>query len=278
MPTAQLRPPHLIGKTLSKILISYYLGPDHPSKLRIWNLLNRWFGYPRLTIPHGPHGLISIDLRSVLEFWLLRDRYNYDVWACLSKVAKKDEVLWDIGGHVGMVAILAMQDPKVREVHCFEPHPEIFLALKANLALNPNYFGKAYAFGLGDRSEMQTLHEGHSINNGLGSFLPTGTNTPRHSVQVRTVDELIAEGVTPPTLIKLDVEGWEIKVLQGARKLFSTRPPRAILFEDECDSTGNISDPSIPNFLKEFGYSYTVLPTATGTFSARENYLAIRPE
>ena len=58
----------------------------------------------------------------------------------------------------------------------------------------------------------------------LFSFNVNGTtNTPERMVPVRTIDSLLAEGkIAPPQLVKIDVQGYELNVLNGGTKLFET--------------------------------------------------------
>lgn len=48
-------------------------------------------------------------------------------------------------------------------------------------------------------------------------------------VQARTIDSLIAEGLPAPDFVKIDVEGHELKVLYGARKLLGVKRPELLI-------------------------------------------------
>ena len=54
--------------------------------------------------------------------------------------------------------------------------------------------------------------------------------------------------------MKIDVEGWEENVLQGAAKLLSSFPPKAIVFEANCDRSGTILNGNLPSLLANYGY------------------------
>ena len=58
----------------------------------------------------------------------------------------------------------------------------------------------------------------------LFSFNVNGTtDAPERIVQVRTIDSLLATGkIAAPQLVKIDVQGYELKVLNGGTKLFET--------------------------------------------------------
>jgi hypothetical protein len=46
---------------------------------------------------------------------------------------------------------------------------------------------------------------------------------------------VISEGLTPPILIKIDVEGWEMTIFKGAAELIAKCPPKLIVFENASD-------------------------------------------
>lgn len=273
MPRAQ---PLIFGKSVSALLLKYYFGPDHPAKLRLWNWFFRALHYPRLQMPYGEKGRISVDLRDVLQLWLVRDgEYESEVWLAISAYLREGDIFWDVGAHVGIVAVLAQQDARIRELHCFEAHPETFRALKANLSLNQGTRWKAHAFALGDRVEKRTLFGSPKNNQGLSSFVPTGVGK-EEEVPCWTADALIAKGEIPaPTLMKIDVEGWELPVLQGAETLFVKSPPRAVVFEAECDEQGTIRDRRLVVWFEERGYRIEHITRPGKSLNLRENYLAI---
>jgi hypothetical protein len=76
--------------------------------------------------------------------------------------------------------------------------------------------------------------------------------------------------------MKLDVEGWERKVLEGATQLLAIKPPKAIVFEGDSDAKGNMQDPEIMKLLEGFGYAVKRVRRPEGVIFHRENYIAKR--
>jgi hypothetical protein len=98
------------------------------------------------------------------------------------------------------------------------------------------------------------------------------------AVECRSADEAVfSEGVQAPTLLKIDVEGWEWEVLRGAERLLREHPPKAIVFESTADESGSILERSVPEFLQEHGYLVRWIQRPSGIVEPRENYLAWRP-
>ncbi len=129
---------------------------------------------------------------------------------------------------------------------------------------------------LSDREERRTFYGGSHNNSGLAGFLSSFSKDSL-DVNCKTIDALVAEGVPPPTLLKLDVEGWELNVLQGGTKLLTSPSLKAIVFEAECyPPETKIKSFELVAFLNELGWHCRHIPRPSGEVSLRENYLAFR--
>jgi FkbM family methyltransferase len=143
---------------------------------------------------------------------------------------REDDVVWDVGASVGLYAVHAAGT--VRSVVAFEPDPATFQRLVANVRLN-GFADRVIcrARALGRSPGVVQLH-----TDGLEGNAPSVRNLERHTgsetVTLETVDTVLAEGVIAPTVLKLDVEGAELAVLEGAtRMLASERRPRVLFAE-----------------------------------------------
>ncbi len=280
--------PFVIGKTLSRILTSYYRGPDHPLKLRLWRYLRQASHYSPLTVAYGNGAWISIDERDWLQSSIFASgSYEPEVWSALSRYATGDDIVWDVGANIGSFALIAAQDRRVHSVCAFEPDPLTLEVLKRNLALNGNP-AVVYPVALSDTSERKTLIHGPHTNSGMSTFSPTvHTGMTRHvsgarcqlptfEVECVTADDLVAHADAPaPTLMKIDVEGWEYQVLSGARQLLGSTRVRALAFEAHSNVTGELGDEALERLLTTYGYSISHVRRPGGELRAVENYLAV---
>jgi FkbM family methyltransferase len=143
---------------------------------------------------------------------------------------RADDVVWDVGASVGLFTMHAAGEGA--RVIAFEPDPATFARLRHNVGLN----GTASRIecrheALGDREGHVTLR-----SDGLAGFAPSLADLGRHGAVVRTpmttIDALVASGVPAPSVLKIDVEGAELLVLQGAGQLLhSATAPRVIFME-----------------------------------------------
>jgi hypothetical protein len=96
------------------------------------------------------------------------------------------------------------------------------------------------------------------------------------SMETVSIDELIARGLTPPDIIKIDVEGHELDVLHGAKQLLLTQKPAlSIEMHPDLLALRGVSGLAIAKFLKDAGYVFRDMdlkPVKTDFFHQRNNY------
>jgi FkbM family methyltransferase len=231
--------------------------------------------YARLTVPYYNAGWITLDERDYLQHRIfVEGMYEPEVWEALSRFAVRGEVFWDIGAHIGAFSIPALHDPRVQEVHAFEPDSITYEILRTNLSLNAGRV-TAHPFALADRLGERTLYRGPARNSGQASLKPVGRGSESHSVSCHTVDDLVEGGLQAPTLLKLDVEGSERAVLAGARASLTSGRLRAVVLEAESDGSGAMVDRELSLELADMGLSVAHVPRPEGVIESRENYLAV---
>ena len=143
----------------------------------------------------------------------------------------------DVGANIGQNAsIMALVAGPRGHVVAFEPHPTLWQTLSQNVAswyiydLAPIQLVQK---GLSSRTGKAYLYEGDdfSSNQGSASLEAPPTIARKHEIELITLDAFLPEDTTIG-LAKLDVEGHEYAVLQGAEKLLHTGRLRDLIFED----------------------------------------------
>ena len=164
-------------------------------------------------------------------------RYGlYDLPVCevIARVLKPGDYALDIGANAGqMTLLMARAICTAGRVDSFEPHPMIFQLLKNNCNESPfksNIVIMQSAISNSDGAATLSVPATFYTNIGTSS-LETGDDADNHiDVKSFTLDTLYPAS-SNFDLIKVDVEGHELAVFQGAHKLLSRKAIKAIIFE-----------------------------------------------
>ena len=172
-------------------------------------------------------------------------------------IGKKD-VVFDVGANMGVVSHWFAQ--RCEHVHAFEPHPDNIDTISSQKKLRNNKNITLHTFALGkEDSEMQlhvkAFHGHHSLGDVDNS--PTVGHT---QVKVRTVDDVFDElKLERIHFLKIDVEGFESDVLQGASKLLADKKIDYILFELQETLLNSIQRTSKEVFQILFESGYQII-------------------
>jgi FkbM family methyltransferase len=149
--------------------------------------------------------------RSEVRYFLLREA---DVAGFFLDRLRPDDVFYDIGGNVGIYTVLAANCLGGGEVIAFEPFPPNRRELERNLALNDSD-AQVVEVALADETgEVAfTSPAGCEEGCGIASIQPDGSG--EFFVETTPVDSLVGDEVPPPDAVKIDVEGAELRVLDG---------------------------------------------------------------
>jgi FkbM family methyltransferase len=267
-------PPVSYGYKFSDFLSAYYRGPDHPCKLRILGWIESLAGRKRIAVKTTAGFRFAVDRRDYIQNTVFQTgRWEDEIEDVLRLELREQDVLFDIGANVGYFSFFALQHA-CRKVVAFEPNPELQALFSFNMQLNGFSVERCelVRFALSDKQGNLVYQEGPVNNSGTGRLL-VGTGSGGINVKVESLDSLLeCSGLPLPTVIKLDVEGWEAHVLRGAEKLFRNSPPRVVLFEADCSKEARITDPELAQFFLDRGYEIKHLPR--DRIEPKENFLA----
>ncbi len=161
----------------------------------------------------GPmRGMKWVSGSSTHGCWL--GSYEYEKQRLFAAAINPHSTVWDIGANVGLYALLASR--KAARVVAVEPLPDNVRYLERHVQLNKisNVEIVVAAVGGGCSRQSFSVGENRSVGH-LGSGLL--------EVDVITLDSLCAK-YGPPDVIKIDVEGAEYWVLQGAKDCLACCP------------------------------------------------------
>jgi len=147
----------------------------------------------------------------------------------MAKYIRKNSQVVDVGAHIGTHTVYFSTLVGERgQVYAFEPQLKIFLELNANLLANRANNVKTFRYALGDKMGRIEMNKSEIENEG-GTAVGHGGD---RADQI-TLDSLKLNNVS---FIKIDVEGYEDHVLDGAVKTITQNKPVIL-----CEIQGHVS-------------------------------------
>lgn len=182
--------------------------------------------------PSGRKVRIKSRYGKGLYFWLDRHTdngfilgfYEQGLAEILYQNIERNSVFYDLGAHWGYFSILASKCVGTRgKVYAFEPMLQNFARLKQNVCINN--IDNITLLNLAVSDKTKTIRFSNSTNTFANSYINVGKED---SVEVMAIglDQYISENaLPPPDFIKIDVEGAESDVLNGAKDLIKNHRP-----------------------------------------------------
>jgi FkbM family methyltransferase len=211
---------------------------------------------------------LSFELRlSDYMDWLLYFHSDSDSSAPVLEYAKPGDTVLDIGGNIGQTALfLAKKTGPGGRVVSFEPFPETYKRFLTNLHLNPeikNLVIENIALG-NDHATLKMLAE-NTGNSGQNRIMSeTNMSDKVVEVNVMPLSSYLEQKPLPKIdLIKIDVEGFEYHVLQGASEVLRKYKP--VLYIELSEKNLNQQGSSANDVVRLLNdLSYNVKDVASG--------------
>ncbi len=224
--------------------------------------------YPNLrkAAPEGmrfvfPHYLgdisVNIDTRFKVERIMWTGIYEPPLIRLLQSLDTCGWTCFDVGANVGAITLaLARLTAPDGKVYAFEPGPPNLRRLRDNLNLNPELASRVETIAAGAGRTPGELYWAEEKSN-PGNALVGRTGT--HQIKIITLDDFVREhGIAKLDFLKIDVEGMELDVMQGAEETLRRLSPM-LYFETlprytETGAGATFAD--LHEFLvKEVGYT-----------------------
>lgn len=218
--------------------------------------------HPEVTVTYN-NAPLTFHTPNRVVLWRVKTLFTKEpsTIAWLNRI-EHNSILLDVGANIGLYAIFAAKIRNCRVI-ALEPESQNYALLNSNIhANNASEQITAYCVGLSDRNGHDKLYLSnfsigsscHSLGEQVGFDL-----APRKSPFVQgsfsiSLDVAVQQGMLPvPDYIKIDVDGFEHKVIFGARETLSNSKVKSIIVE---------LNPSIPQhleaveFLRKLGFFY----------------------
>lgn len=208
---------------------------------------------------------------------LLYHLYGASWWTKEKKIlepyVKQGSVAVDVGANVGFITgLLSRLVGPSGAVHSFEPSPTTHRKLVALVAQNNFVNVATHNVGCSDEEgELRLNLMESSGNSSLRSADEiTGNVKEVQVVKVVVLDEYLGERLSRLDLIKIDTEGFEDRVLNGARRLLRRFKP--VVYIELAAEFRDSSERAV-RILKEEGYRFEVEPDLSAAHTG-DNFIA----
>lgn len=254
--------------SLGRKIIKFLAMPPKGKYVAVAQRLRRWF--PRMPIPiRLPFGAWWVAEHSALDWTILNVGFEREEIQFVDKFLRPGMTVLDVGAHHGLYTLLASKRVgRSGKVIAFEPSPRERERLSRHVRFNRCSNVKIEAFALGSSQSQADLYLTDGMNDWCNSLCrqAAGDVACTVRVDVLALDEYLTKvGLSGVDFMKVDVEGAELGLLNGARKLLSSTLRPVILCEvqDRRTAPWGYRAEEIVQFLDGLGYQW-FLPLGRG--------------
>lgn len=178
----------------------------------------------------------------------------------LFRLVKESQIILDIGTNIGSTMLRFLSEVGINGfVYGFEPDPINFQEATKNLSLNNFRNYKLFNLGLGNEKGSLSMVTPVESNRGGNRISIKDSVDSANKVEIVTLDSLnLDKEINKIDLVKIDVEGFELKVLEGGIDLIKKFRP---IFFIELDNNNlkEVGDSAsdLIEFLNSLNYSIT---------------------
>lgn len=136
-------------------------------------------------------------------------RFEVAKFEALAAIVSAGDLVWDVGAHYGYATLLATRivGPE-GSVWSFEPSHLNRSYLERHVEWNCPGRATVLPYALAERNGVEEF-------GGSRSSMALGLGLGHEEVEVRSVSGILAEGVPEPTVMKVDAEGSESRIVEG---------------------------------------------------------------
>ena len=237
---------------------------DFFSKVRVfarsWNILKNWYLYPLVYFKLTKKDYVVFETRSGLKIkirvnstdlmafthvWMIQE-YSDDNFSI-----NNDDVVIDVGAHIGLFALFASQFCKNGKIFCYEPIKENYKILIENIEMNQiqNIFPNNLAVTKETSRVKIFLNDdqsGHSMFIQNKNFVEVDSKS--------LSDIFIDNGIKECDFLKLDCEGAEYEIIESLPSDLFTKINKTAIEYHMVDTKPELLEQLINKF-KQFSFS-----------------------
>ena len=200
----------------------------------------------------GSKMYLSIRDKGVARELALVDIREKLLTETLQNEVKEGESVLDIGANIGYYALMeARLVGPHGKVYAVEPVPYNMQSLERNIGLNDYSNIETFQQAIGQYDGMLPLYISDHPN--WCSFYPSGNVLGQVDVAVSSLDTFLKDK-RQPSMIRMDVEGYEYEIANGMHSLFESNVPLRLLVEFHPDVMGTQRAVEFLSTLKHYRF------------------------
>ena len=255
-------------RTILKLILRLF-----PIERGKYTILTKYY-FPKLTPPKGTRKIsrlrnkikMDLDLNEFLQSYLyLFGSYELPTIKFIERTLKPGDFVFDVGANVGYLSLtFAQLIGNTGKVYGFEPEKRNFETLQENIKLNGFKNIHPIKLAVSDENRTIKLYLSKNENQGIHStILHTDTLSEKYEEieAVRLDDYVQNQEIDKIDLVKIDVEGAEIDVINGMKNILREKKPILILeLVNELQKLKNMTTSDFKKMMhNQFKYSSYII-------------------
>jgi len=231
------------------------------------SLLKHVLGVRRREIPAPDGARFHADPASHFGDALLSHGcYEPELTAVVRTLVRPGDLFVDVGANEGYFSVMAGKAQPLARIICIEPQSRLHPAIEKNLQLNALTNITLCRLALAAQDGERTLYLAPDTNTGSSGLVrPRRWGFLREKVGTTTLDRILATSASPRArLVKIDCEGAELEILQGAERALRERAVDFLSVDYHPAIRGEDNAREIDAFLR--GHGYRVSRAANGVW------------
>ena len=203
-------------------------------------------------VESGPMAGVKLVVSEHVSHAHISGSYELETQRAIDRLISPEYVCYDLGASIGYLSLLMAR--KTKQVFSFEPAPHAAAEFRRHIAANK--FENISIITTPVSDSVHTVEFGLTDNAYGSRIVESGVECERLTLTTTTLDDFVSTNPAP-NFIKMDVEGEEGRVFQGARTVLRDAQPVIC-----CELHSEEAAREVQSILTEYGYHITTLEGA----------------
>ncbi len=234
------------------VLLLLFIYKNYKRSDFLRNLIKSIIGNSKIEIIYN-NFKVKAGVKTALELNVVFDSYNeMAVLEIIKMYSLRGYDFIDVGANIGLHSLTAAPSNSDIEIYSFEPEPFNYQQLVENIVLNKYLNIRPFKIGLDNISVNKILNINEGWNKGKHSLkINFEGSYKKIKIPLTTLDSFKENIKCENLIIKIDVEGYEKEVIEGAKCIFYQTENIILIIELLEENNGFLMCKGITNILIE---------------------------